>query len=109
MKQLMLSKEKASYLFDHVLDGFKSSHEGIERLKQSGLIDEQEYTELLQKNSDRLIDRIREFKVGSKLLSVSFAAMFLWLAITDQDIQMRRARRMRSRRRNETENVLWFK
>jgi len=99
----MLSKEKSAYLFHHVLDGFKSSHEGIVKLKESGLINEEEYIDLLQKNSTRLIDRIREFKVGYKLLSISFAAMFFYFAVSDPDTEMLRARRTRVRKRNETE------
>lgn len=101
----MLSTERARMLFDHILDGFKSSHAGIRQLKEKELIDEGAYIDLLEKNSQRLIDRIHEFKVGQRLVSILFAMMFFWMAISDNDLQMRRSRRMRTRRRNETEQT----
>jgi hypothetical protein len=107
MKPLMLSKKNSSYLFDHVLDGFKSSHHGIEKLKTQGLINEDEYADLLRKNSDRLIERVQEFKLFSRLTCVFFAALFFYLQVTGDDIEARRARRTaRGRRRHETEKPL---
>ncbi len=106
MKATMLSKIKAAYLFDHVLDGFESSNKGLKNLKATGLVKEDEYTELMEKNAQRLIDRIKEFKIAQKLVSVFFAIMFLWLQVTDQDLEMRRAKRTRVRRRTESENVI---
>lgn len=97
----MLSRARASYLFDHILDGFSSSQRGIEQLKEKGLINEQQYTELLEKNARRLIDRIAEFKILQRLLSLFFACLFTWMQITGDDMEMRRARRLRLRERTE--------
>ena len=102
----MFSDNTVRLLFDHILDGFKSSNDGIRKLKERNLVDDDEYTVLLEKNAQRLIDRINEFKVMQKLVSIFFACMFLWLQVNDQDLEMRRAKRMRVRRRNETENVI---
>lgn len=93
----MLSKKNSTYLFDHVLDGFRSSHEGIENLKEKGLIQEDEYTELHRKNAVRLIDRIKEFKFHTKLISVFFAFLFGWMQVQGEDLDMRRSSRVRSR------------
>ena len=96
MKPTMLSKKNASYLFDHVLDGFRSSYEGIEKLKDSHLIDEKEFTELLEKNSDRLIQRIREFKILTGLISVFFSILFLYMQVMGDNLDMRRPARART-------------
>lgn len=106
MKGSMFSQQKVNYLFDHLLGGFETSNKGIQNLKQSGLVKEEEYTELLEKNAQRLIDRIKEFKIAQKLVSIFFAGMFLWMQVSDQDLEMRRAKRTRVRRRTESENVL---
>jgi len=105
MKATMFSQKKINLLFDHILDGFKQSDAGIRQLKNGGLVSDHEYTELLEKNAQRLIDRINEFKIAQKLVSVFFACMFLWLQVNDQDLEMRRAKRMRVKRRNETETT----
>lgn len=102
----MFSDNSVRLLFDHILDGFKSSNDGLRQLKHTGLVKDDEYTVLLEKNAQRLIDRIKEFKIAQKLVSVFFALMFLWLQVNDQDLEMRRAKRTRLRRRNETENIL---
>lgn len=115
MKQAMLSKKNSTYLFDHVLDGFKSSHEGIEQLQQQGLIQPSEYIELHKKNATRLIDRIKEFKLHTRLISVFFAVLFSWMQVNGDDLDMRRSSRVRTRtstargtkggRRNEGEVI----
>ena len=97
MKQAMLSKANSTYLFDHVLDGFKSSHEGIEQLLAEGLIEEEELLELHKKNAARLIDRIKEFKLHTKLISILFALLFAYMQISGDDLDMRRSSRVRSR------------
>lgn len=63
---------------------------------------DQEYTELLEKNIERLIARVKEFRIAEKLLSVFFAVLFLWIQATDEDLDMRKGSRMRLRRRQET-------
>jgi len=105
MKAKMYSGKSNSYLHDHIIDGFASSHDGIRNLKKSGLIQEEEYTELLEKNIDRLINRIKEFRLAERVASIFFAGLFLYLQITDEDLEMRRARRVRLRKRNEVESV----
>lgn len=105
MKATMLSKEKVNLLFHHILDGFKSSAEGLLFLKRDRIIDEKEYVELLEKNAQRLIERIEEFKLTNKIISVGFAMLFMWMQVSDQTLDMRRTRRTRTRRRNETEQV----
>lgn len=101
----MLSKEKMDLLFHHILDGFKSSAQGLLFLKRDHIISDQEYTELLEKNAQRVIERIEEFKIINRLLSVGFAMLFLWMQANDEALDMRRTRRSRTRRRNETEQV----
>lgn len=102
----MLSKRKVELLFHHILDGFKSSAEGLLFLKRDKLIDEKEYIELLEKNAHRLIERIEEFKVSNRILAVGFALLFTWMQVSDQSLDMRRTRRSRLRRRNEIETVI---
>lgn len=103
----MLSRNSATYLFDHILDGFKTTHAGIESLQQMGLVDHAECMALHKKNSERLIERIKEFKVMQKIMCVFFAALFTWMQIGNEDLEMRRAKRHRSsRRRNEKELII---
>lgn len=97
MKPTMLSRERATYLFDHVLDGFESSHKGIEQLKKNNLIGDQEYTELLEKNTKRLIDRVKEFKIVQRLVCLVFACMFTVIQVNGDDLEMRRSSRTRTR------------
>jgi hypothetical protein len=98
MKPRMMSKAAMDQLFFHILDGFKSSHEGIHQLFDKGIINAQEKTELLQKNCERLISRVNEFKVGQKLLCIFFAALFGWMQITSDDQEMVRTGRTRASR-----------
>lgn len=63
----MMSKRSMDYLFNHILDGFRSSHEGIINLQQKKIVSDDEINELVKKNSERLIDRIKEFKVLEKV------------------------------------------
>lgn len=103
----MLSDANSHMLFDHILDGFRSSHEGIEQLKQKQLIDESRFAELMEKNSQRLIDRIKEFKIMLRITCLAFAMMFTTLQVKGDDLDMRRSSRTRTtrsargRRRNE--------
>jgi hypothetical protein len=102
----MMSKAAMDHLFDHILDGFKSSHKGIEDLYTMGLINADQLADLLKKNSDRLIIRIQEFKALQKLVCIIFAVMFGYFQVSGEDLEMRRSRRARSRRRNDSENIL---
>lgn len=103
MKPRMMSKQAMDHLFDHILGGHQSSHEGIIRAKATGLLSDQELTELLKKNSDRLIDRIREFKALQRLTCIFFAVMFGYMQIGCEDLEMRRAKRVSTRRRQGSE------
>ena len=105
MRSTILTKRKIEHLFHHILDGFKSSAEGLKFLRRDGIIQDPEYLELLEKNADRLIERINEFKIIHKLTSVFFAGLFTWCQVGGEDLDMRRASRTRTRRRNETEQV----
>jgi hypothetical protein len=105
MKATMLSRKKVELLFHHILDGFKSSAEGLLFLKRDHLIDEKEYIELLEKNAHRLIERIEEFKMTNRIVAIGFAMLFTWMQVSDQGLDMRRTSRTRTRRRNETEQV----
>jgi len=106
MKEKMMSKRSMDYLFDHILDGFKSSHQGILNLQQQGIVSNEDIAELVKKNSERLIERIQEFKLHEKIFGLFFASLFLYNQITCEDMDMRRSRRMRVRRKTESENVI---
>lgn len=104
MKPRMMSKPAMDQLFDHILDGHKTSYQGIEDLRKMHLIDEPTYIDLLKKNTERLIIRIHEFKAMHKLVSIAFAFMFGYFQITGEDLELRRTRsRTRVGRRNERE------
>lgn len=105
MKPKMMSRNTLEHLFDHILDGFKTSHEGILNLEQQHLVPEHEVHALLKKNSERLIARIKEFKLLNGLLSLTFVTLFTWLQVTGDDLELRRPTRTRVRRRNETEQT----
>ena len=96
MKPKMMSKNSLEYLFHHILDGFKTSHEGIIKLEQSHLVSDEEIHELIRKNSERLIDRIREFRLTEKLTCIFFALLFGWMQINGDDLEMRRTTRART-------------
>lgn len=96
MKQKMYSAQSNSYLHDHILDGFAASHEGIRNLKDQGIIPEQEYTALLEKNIARLVDRVREFRIMEKMVCIFFAMLFSWMQTGVDDLEMRRPTRSRT-------------
>lgn len=94
-KRALLTKSRIEFLFDHILDGFKSSHEGAKYVREEGIINDVEYHEILEKNAERLVQRIHEFKIEHKLLSVFFALMFAWMQVSGDDLQIRRPSRTR--------------
>ena len=102
----MMSKRSMDYLFDHILDGFKTSHLGILNLQKQRIIADDEIADLIQKNSERLIERIREFRIHEKIFGLFFAMLFTYMQISGQDLEMRRTQRMRIRKRNETEQPI---
>ncbi len=97
----ILNPRQIHELFDHILDGFKATNEGIEFVHSEGVVDDAEYRELLQKNAARLIARIRQFKLANNIVSLFFAVVFSWCQVNGNDLEMRRS--ARGRRRNETE------
>jgi hypothetical protein len=104
MKAHMLSKEKASYLWDHILAGFEKTHKGIEQLKSNPElyhVTDAEITEFMEKNSEQLIARIREFKAMMNLTCWVFAMLFTVLQVKGEDLDMRRPGR--GGRRRDTE------
>lgn len=88
-----MSKNSLEYLFNHIFGGFESSHQGIGQLEQQRLVSDEEIHALIKKNSERLIDRIREFRITEKLTCVFFAVLFGWMQITGSDLEMRRPTR----------------
>jgi hypothetical protein len=98
MKPKMYSAEANSMLHHHIIDGFETSHKGIQILKKEGLIREEEYTMLLEKNIERLIDRVKEFRMVERLVCIFFALLFGYLQIVADDMDMvRRGRSSRTR------------
>lgn len=91
MKPKMYSAQSNSLLHDHILDGFHTTHEGLHKLKEDGLVTENEYTELLEKNINRLLQRIREFRITQHMVSVFFAVLFLHMQVSGEDLDMRRS------------------
>lgn len=89
MKAKMLSKQAMDQLH-HIHTGFESSLGSIEQAYQQQLIDEKELTELLKKNSKRLIDRLKDFKLAYRLTCFFFAALFVHLQVSGEDMDLRR-------------------
>lgn len=102
-----LSRQKIDYLFFHLLDGFKTTHEGLTNIKNTGAITQAEYFDLVVKNTERLMCRVDEFKTVNKLLCFFFAGFFVWLQVAGNGPDLRRARRVRiDRRRYEAEIII---
>lgn len=91
------SKKQRDYLFHHILGGFEGSTQSIELAREGQLLTDEEYTALLKKNSQRLIERIKEFKITYRLLSIGFACLFSYMQVNGDDIEMRRPTRVRTR------------
>jgi hypothetical protein len=89
----MYSKERHDYLHFHIIDGAISSHQGIKNLKDEGIITETEYTTLLEKNIERLIDRIKEFRIIERMVCIFFAMLFGYMQVMADDLEMVRAGR----------------
>lgn len=96
MKQKMYSQQSNSMLHDHIIDGFHSTHQGLQQLKDDGIIAEQEYVELLEKNIKRLVERIREFRIVEKMICMFFAVLFSYMQIAGDDLDMRKSGRTRT-------------
>lgn len=98
-----LTETALDYLFNHVLAGFASSHEGLLNIRKKEMVTDSELVELLTKNGERLIRRIIEFKIAERMMCVFFAVLFGYFQLNCEDLEMRRSRGGRLRRRQETE------
>lgn len=102
----ILNPKKIDYLMYHLVDGFEVTRRGLKQTLMQGAITLDEYHALVELNQDRLIARIKEFRIVNKLLSMAFAVLFAWAQINGDELDMRRSSRTRSRRRNESEQIL---
>jgi len=103
-KARILNRKNIDQLFFHILDGFKTSHDGLKFIKEEEVINEAEYLELLEKNAERLIDRIREFRIANRLMSLFFAALFGYMQMQTGELEMRRPGRVRTTARARVRN-----
>lgn len=107
----ILNRKPIDYLFDHILDGFKASTEGLKFVRNEVKMSDAEYIEWLEKNADRLIERIHEFKVTHKIMSIGFAFLFTWMQVSGDELEMRRpvrnGRATRSTRRRNDDNTFF--
>lgn len=98
-----MEQHTVNKLIDHILGGYKSSHEGIIQLRERRMVTDEELADLLIKNGERLIKRIVEFKIVERLVAIFFAGLFGFLQLTCNDLEMRKGRSLRLRRRSEIE------
>ena len=83
----ILNPKKIDLLFDHIIGGYVCSRKGIAMLKHEGHIKTlEDYIELVDKNQDRLIARIKEFRIVNRLLSVIFAFLFSYMQVNGDDL-----------------------
>jgi len=76
MKHLQLTKERTTYLFQHLLGGFEGSLEGIELAHERRLITDKEYVELLRKNSKNVTNGLTAFMASVPHASTPFFFLF---------------------------------
>ncbi|MCZ8021189.1 MAG: hypothetical protein O9302_00225 [Cyclobacteriaceae bacterium] len=103
-KARILNRKSIDQLFFHIIDGFKSSHDGLKFIKAEHVITESEYLELLEKNAERLIERIRDFRIANKILSLFFACLFGYMQMQTGELEMRRPGRVRTSTRARVRN-----
>ena len=106
MKPKMMSRAAMDYLFFHILGNHEASHQGILQLAEKQLATDDEVADLIRKNSERLIARIREFKVHEKIFGIFFALLLGYMQMTGEDLEMRRTARRTGRRKHKNENVI---
>jgi len=99
------TRAAVKYLVHHILGGYQSSHEGLIQLRELGLATDQELVDQFMKNGERLIQRIIEFKLLQRIACIFFAALFGYMQLTCEDLEMRKARNLRMRRRQNVELV----
>jgi hypothetical protein len=106
MKAKMYSANSNTRLHK-TIDEFYVSNEGIKNLRKTDIIHDEEFMSMVQKNIEVFMVKIKEFRLAEKMTCIFFAALFLWLQVNADDLDIqRKGRRSRSRgrRRNETEN-----
>jgi hypothetical protein len=101
MKARILNRKPIDYLFHHILAGFASSYGGLRGIFMDKVIDKDEYIELLEKNCERLIDRLKEFEIAQKLICLFFCCLFTYMQVNGAELERRG--RSGGRRRNDTE------
>jgi hypothetical protein len=102
----ILNPKKIDYLMYHLVDGFEVTRRGLKQTLMQGAITLDEYHDLVERNQDRLIARIKDFRIANKLLSILFACIFSYMQVNGDDLDMRRSSRARGRRRNESNQIL---
>jgi hypothetical protein len=102
----ILNPKKIDYLMYHLVDGFEVTRRGLKQTLMQGAITLDEYHALVELNQDRLIARIKDFRIVNKLLSLVFAFLFSYMQINGDDMDVRRPQRTRGRRRNDAEQIL---
>jgi hypothetical protein len=102
----ILNKSQIDYLFDHILGRFETSKKHIENALATKLISKAEADSMQVINADTLIKRIKDFRIVNRLLSVAFAILFSYMQVGGDDVDARRPSRTRTRRRNETEQII---
>ena len=73
----ILNRKPIDYLFDHVLDGFALTRKGLRQALDAKLITIEEYWQLVDANQDRVLERIKQFKIVNKLFSITFASLLI--------------------------------
>lgn len=106
MKNRTILNPKKIDLMYHLVDGFQVTRLGLKQTLKDGAITLDEYHDLVERNQDRLLDRIKEFRIVNRLLSLVFACLFSYMQINGDDLEMRKAGRTRGRRRNESEQTI---
>lgn len=102
----IISRQKVRHMQHHIVDGYISSQQGINALYKRKLIDLKEYMQLMDLNLARFTERLHEWRVTEKMLSIFFAALFSFMAFTANDGDLyRRGRTARKGRRKDTELI----
>ena len=90
----------------HIVDGYISSQQGINDLFKKKLISLKEYTSLMEQNLIRLQQRLHDWRVTEKMLSLLFAALFSFMAFTSNDGELYRRGRSGRKTRKRQEYVI---
>lgn len=97
-----MSKKQAAHFWHHIIDAHEARIKGLRNIRKQGLISHEEFNTFLEKASDELIYKIKEFRLREKLICWIFILTFPCLQVMNLSGDM--ARRL-GRRRNEYEIV----